>query len=237
MKWGLFLDVNVEENGTAVGRYLRIKVRIDIRVPVMRGVTIESEEEEDQNRWCPLEYEFLPEFCHCCGIIGHTYKSCARQVPLGERRYGKWLRVLPAIRRFSDEIRRVSSSLPRAGDWRKDKELRLRENGREGKMKEMGGQLSHGVGDGGKCGLSDAEEKMINKEGKRDDQPKDHDGGLVHAAAHMQPGTKEMVEPLRKRGKRRVVPLKYLSGLLLILPLGTWWWGRSEAWNSKKRGG
>jgi hypothetical protein len=139
---GLFLDVDVEENGTAVGRYLRIKVRIDIRVPVMRGVTIESKEEEDQNWWCPLEYEFLPEFYHCCGIIGHTDKSCARQVPLGERQYGKWLRVLPTRRCFSGEIRRVLSSLPRAqsqGDWRKDKELRLRENGREGKMREMGG--------------------------------------------------------------------------------------------------
>jgi hypothetical protein len=37
---------------------------------------------------------------------------------------------------------------------------------------------------------------MINKEGKRDDQPKGDDGGLVHAAAHVQPGTKEMVEPV-----------------------------------------
>jgi hypothetical protein len=62
---------------------------------------------------------------------------------------------LPTRRCFSSEIIRVLSSLPRAqsqGDWRKDKELRLRENGREGKMREMGGQLSHGVGDGRKVG-------------------------------------------------------------------------------------
>jgi hypothetical protein len=35
----------------------------------------------------------------------------------------------------------------------------------------------------------------------------DHDGGLVHAAAHMQPGTKEMVEPVRvifeEEGKKK----------------------------------
>jgi hypothetical protein len=29
-----FLDVDVEENGTVVGRYLRLKVRIDIRQPL-----------------------------------------------------------------------------------------------------------------------------------------------------------------------------------------------------------
>ncbi|KAF0919235.1 hypothetical protein E2562_029006 [Oryza meyeriana var. granulata] len=33
---GSYLDVDVEENGSAVGRYLRIKVRIDIRLPIMR---------------------------------------------------------------------------------------------------------------------------------------------------------------------------------------------------------
>jgi hypothetical protein len=42
---GIFLDVDVEENGIAVGRYIRIKILIDIRFPIMRGVTIDIEEE------------------------------------------------------------------------------------------------------------------------------------------------------------------------------------------------
>jgi hypothetical protein len=41
---GEFLEMEKEEDGTTVGRFLRIKVRIDIRKPLMRGVTVEVEE-------------------------------------------------------------------------------------------------------------------------------------------------------------------------------------------------
>jgi hypothetical protein len=92
---GEFMDVDDEENGTAVGRYLRVKVQIDIRRPLMRGVTME-EEGTDAEKWCPFEYEFLPEFCHCCGIIGHTDRVCTLANPTGTKQYGGWLRVLPS---------------------------------------------------------------------------------------------------------------------------------------------
>ncbi|XP_062193580.1 uncharacterized protein LOC133896988 [Phragmites australis] len=75
---GKFLDVDVDESGTAAGRYLRIKVSMDIRVPIMRGVTLEIEDEGGDLRWCPLEYEFLPELCYSCGIIGHIDKNCKK---------------------------------------------------------------------------------------------------------------------------------------------------------------
>jgi hypothetical protein len=26
--------------------------------------------------WCPVVYDFLPNFCYICGILGHTDKSC-----------------------------------------------------------------------------------------------------------------------------------------------------------------
>jgi hypothetical protein len=45
---GFFLDVDVEENGPTAGRYLRIKILIDIRLPIMRGVTIDAEEEGEE---------------------------------------------------------------------------------------------------------------------------------------------------------------------------------------------
>jgi hypothetical protein len=37
---GELMDVDVEENGMTVGQYLRVKVRIDIRRPLMCGVTM-----------------------------------------------------------------------------------------------------------------------------------------------------------------------------------------------------
>lgn len=104
-EFGGFLDVDAEENGTAAGRYVRIKVRIDIRQPLRRGMMLEIEREEEERRWCPVEYEFLPEFCYTCGIIGHLDKNCGRREEMGKaKQYGKWLRVIPARRKFSEEI-------------------------------------------------------------------------------------------------------------------------------------
>jgi hypothetical protein len=131
---GQFLDVDAEENGSAASRYLRIKVRIDIHQPLRRGVTIEIEGEEEEKRWCPKEYEFLPKFCYSCGIIGHTDMMCAVGTTAGEiRQYNKKLCVLPPRWRFSEEIKaKQFSGRPKDisfsrsnGDWRHDKEDRL----------------------------------------------------------------------------------------------------------------
>jgi hypothetical protein len=90
---GESVAVDVEEDGTAVGEYLRIKVRINISVPLLRGTTINVGENK-QARWCPFEYEYLPEFCYTCGILGHDDKSCVTKLGKGERQqFGSWLRA------------------------------------------------------------------------------------------------------------------------------------------------
>jgi hypothetical protein len=38
---GEFIEVEVGEDGLAVGEYLRIKIRMDIRKPIMRGITLQ----------------------------------------------------------------------------------------------------------------------------------------------------------------------------------------------------
>ena len=72
---GDFLEMEVEEDGTAVGQYLRIKVRMDIRKPLMRGVSL-CVGVDEKPLWCPLVYEFLPDFCYTCGKVGHIDKVC-----------------------------------------------------------------------------------------------------------------------------------------------------------------
>jgi hypothetical protein len=127
---GELMDVDVEENGMTVGQYLRVKVRIDIRRPLMRGVTMKMEEDVSSERWCPFTYEFLPEFCHNCGIIGHTDRSCTVSNPAGRKQYGSWLCVLPPRCRFSSQLisdgpsshKVMQTQLDRTcGDWRKNK--------------------------------------------------------------------------------------------------------------------
>lgn len=53
--------------------------------------------------WCPMEYEYLPDFCYTCGIIGHTDRSCAVQVAKGEvQQFSKKLRCTPERRRMEE---------------------------------------------------------------------------------------------------------------------------------------
>lgn len=99
---GTFLEMDMDENCTAVGRFLRIKIRLDIRKPLMRGVTVMIGKEE-KALWCPLEYEFLPDFCYSCGIIGHTNKICEKEVMKGELPpFNKQLRCIPSKKRSDD---------------------------------------------------------------------------------------------------------------------------------------
>lgn len=39
---------------------------------------------EERPLWCPVEYEFPPDFCYTCGIIGHTDKVSEVELKRGE---------------------------------------------------------------------------------------------------------------------------------------------------------
>lgn len=75
---------------------------MQIDKPIMRGFTLEDEEEqkegsgskggrtngsedEEDGDWCRFEYEFLPDFCYTCGMIGHGDKDCLIKVKKGEK--------------------------------------------------------------------------------------------------------------------------------------------------------
>lgn len=112
---GEFIEADPDVNGDSMGVFMRIKVRIDITVPIMRFITsvIEEEEQEQGNEMIlgrddgdineskkeekiiSFTYEYLPDFCYSCGIIGHTEKSCpTRSRRTGARQFGPWLRAI-----------------------------------------------------------------------------------------------------------------------------------------------
>lgn len=72
---GVFLDMDTNDGNVAMGRFLRIKVRIDICKPLMRGVTVIADSNGVEH-WCPLVYEHLPDFCYICRLLGHIDKLC-----------------------------------------------------------------------------------------------------------------------------------------------------------------
>lgn len=101
---GEFLEVDPGDDNMANGCILRVKVKLDIRKPLMRGLTILTGE-EGKERWCPLMYEYLPDFCYVCGIIGHTDRVCVTKLGKGEvAQFGKELRFKPPRRGFGGDI-------------------------------------------------------------------------------------------------------------------------------------
>lgn len=105
-KVGKTLVVDAEEDGMAVGSFLRVKMHIDIRKPLMRGIVLEDENGRS-GAWCPFQYEFLPNFYYGCGRLGHVEKDC--DVAVGdeacERQYNDWLRAHTTKARMPAESR------------------------------------------------------------------------------------------------------------------------------------
>lgn len=60
---GEFMDVDLDDRHSDVGYFLRIKVRLDITKPLMRG-TMVNVGDGKKEKWCPMVYEFLPDFCY-----------------------------------------------------------------------------------------------------------------------------------------------------------------------------
>ncbi|TXG57113.1 hypothetical protein EZV62_018426 [Acer yangbiense] len=80
------------------GKFMRVKVRIDILKPLKRWLRLKLGK-CDEITTVGLKYERLPEFCYACGKIGHGIKECfdeeARQYALegSPTRFGSWLKA------------------------------------------------------------------------------------------------------------------------------------------------
>jgi hypothetical protein len=91
---GEFMGVDVGDDDTAICEYLRVQVRMNIKAPILRGLMVQVSE-SNMEKWCPFEYEYLPEFCYTCGVIGHEDKACSIKLGRGEKQqYGRWLRAM-----------------------------------------------------------------------------------------------------------------------------------------------
>jgi hypothetical protein len=116
---GEVMEVEVDENDSAIGQFLRVKIRWDIRKPLLRGVTVDiGKEGRKKEIWCPLVYEFLPEFCYSCGIIGHTDRSCEAKKGKGEHLFSAKLRWMPDKRRVVDDTASWGTGSRSSLPWR-----------------------------------------------------------------------------------------------------------------------
>lgn len=133
---GEVLEVDADDRESVIGQFLRVKVKLDIWKPLMRGVTLDMGiDGKEEMKWCPLVYEYLPDFCYTCGLIGHTDWSCDVQLEKGvTQQYNKTLRFIPEKKRGSDE------------SWGKALDSRPHLSWRSSKGRGAGGSNSGGSG-------------------------------------------------------------------------------------------
>jgi hypothetical protein len=74
---GNFVEYDEENNWVPWRKFMRIKVAIDVNVPLKKDWAIRK----DGGDWVKVmfKYERLGTFCFLCGIIGHTDKFCERK--------------------------------------------------------------------------------------------------------------------------------------------------------------
>ena len=89
-------NAGVEADG---GRFIRVKVSLDISLPLCRGrlITLEN----GKKHWVSFKYERLPNICYWCGRLDHNDKDCTLWIQskgsLTEenRQYNQTLRASP----------------------------------------------------------------------------------------------------------------------------------------------
>lgn len=110
------------------------------------GGKTEKENEEKKYRWCPFEYEYLPDFCYVCGVIGHVERECSIKIKPGvDKEYGSKLCFIPPKSREWDRRNNgswKSGSLGARGSAKSGSESltwkkQTRERGEDGDDKEI----------------------------------------------------------------------------------------------------
>ncbi|KAJ1440637.1 Zinc finger, CCHC-type, partial [Sesbania bispinosa] len=82
------------------GNFVKVLVEIDINNPLLMGVNAGSR--KDEVFWVDFQFEKLPQFCYCCGRIGHDEDNCSikNTEENDERKFGPWLKAFQSGRRI-----------------------------------------------------------------------------------------------------------------------------------------
>ena len=85
----------VEEDG---GRFMRVKVNLDISLPLCNGCVITLE--NGNKHWVSFRYERLPNICYWCGQLDHDedyalWISSKDSLSFEEKQYSQKLRASP----------------------------------------------------------------------------------------------------------------------------------------------
>lgn len=74
---GEVLWVDNRDGQDCVDRFIRVRVRIDVRLPLMRRTPVSFPKVGE--KIVEFRYEYLPEYCFACGCLGHPTQECVKK--------------------------------------------------------------------------------------------------------------------------------------------------------------
>ncbi|XP_050222924.1 uncharacterized protein LOC126673013 [Mercurialis annua] len=110
---GLVEEVDPGASGDCLGKYIRVRVKVDISKPLKRGLKVKLGP-EDGVILAVLRYERLPDLCYKCGIIGHPMLECPLGTEVKECKYTDLIRA-EVKNSFRANSKRVRSELTKSG--------------------------------------------------------------------------------------------------------------------------
>ncbi|XP_075654803.1 uncharacterized protein At4g02000-like [Castanea sativa] len=72
------VDCNSSDAEVDRGSFFRVRVQVDISLPLCRGQVLSIE--DDEEHWVTLKYERLPNICYWCGCLDLSDKDCDRWI-------------------------------------------------------------------------------------------------------------------------------------------------------------
>lgn len=98
---GHVVEVDTDDDGVGWGQFLRVKIRVDLTKPLLRGRQLKL---QGVSMSVAFQYEWLPRFCFNYGVVKYGLLGCTKKSSSMVHRYklenGPWLRALLLGRKF-----------------------------------------------------------------------------------------------------------------------------------------